>query len=329
VDLAQLTQAFAEQGGGSLGQLLGLMDVDLTSYPAVPEPPRLAEDALRALDVAVATSGGQVNTGHLLIGVLEVGGGALGRALAGSGFDLDELVARLREAVPEAPEPAQEPILSPNTRRLLSAATDRALRKNRSEATVDDLVKAAIDTGAGLMGRVLRELVGLDSDGSGEEGPASPVPLDEGARRMWELAAACGQHCERPLVGSPQLLAAALHGHEPLRQALQLQGLEAEDILASLLEALGLPREARVFEPLPDATPPVTHNVHRALAAAAARAGERGAAGPQDILLALLANEDAEAHRLLERLGVHVGLLREELAGQARALEPPDEPPPA
>ena len=308
------------------------MSTEHTSHPDGPEPIGLTEDARRAVQIAAGLSGGRVTTTHLLIGILDVGGGGLGRALAGVDVDLSALAARLREALPEPPGGAGEPALSPNTRRILTAAAERARRKSRQAATVDDLVDAALRTGAGAMGRLITELVELagQPEQPSADDQTHQVSLSGDAQGLWERAVACARQCEPPLLGSPQLLAAALHGEESLRDGLRLQGLDADDLLTSLFEALSLPESDGIFDAVADAHgPSVSHNIHRVLSEAEARGEKRGIGGAaaQDVVLALLHNETAEAHGFLERHGVHVGLLCTELTGRARALERTDDSP--
>ncbi|MEA3401475.1 MAG: CHAT domain-containing protein [Armatimonadota bacterium] len=319
ITLAQLSEQFAGAGGGMMGELLEWLCIDLSDYPRVPRAVPLSERAAEAVENAQDTakwSEGVVSSAHLLLGILEVGGGPLSGWLRSVGLDPDQATEKLREALLEGePDPAiDETSLSINAGRILATARRRARESERGEVLIADIVDAAAELHAGTFGRLL---AAWKYPGAGEaEGvPDVASGAAEDAAEAWNLApetmelvvagariaAACGHR----VVGTPHVVAAGLRISEPLSSAVRAVGYDPDQVLAGILAAMGAPEGTDALEATPrteDIAP--SSNLRQSVRRAHERAGSGAPLTPEQLLIAVLTQATGSTLAILQRMGM-------------------------
>ncbi len=319
ITLADLSEQFVEVGGGLMGELLEWLCIDLSDYPEVPAPIELSREAAQALENAQDTAKwneGAVSSAHLLLGILEAGGGPLPGWLRRVRLEPEAVAEKLRETLLEGdPDPTiDETTLSVNCGRIMATARRRAREAARGEVLIDDIVDAAAELQAGNFGKLLAE---WHYPGAGES-EVLPDVTSTGAHevaRAWKLApetedllvaaAHCAAACGHNVVGTPHVVAAGLRLNETLKDAVRGEGYDPEQVLAGIVLALGVPDGTDPFDATPERQQVApSSNILRSVRRAHQQAGTGEPLTQKQLLMAVLTQATGSAIAILQMMGL-------------------------
>jgi ATP-dependent Clp protease ATP-binding subunit ClpA len=214
-----------------------------------------------------------------------------------------------------------------SAKQVMALARREAQRFNHDSIETEHLLLGLIHQGSGVAARVLKNL-GVDvneisseieksiqQDGPSARVPLGLLPISPRAKKVLELTLEEANELDHDHIGTEHLLLGLLReNNDVAAQVLLKLGLKVEEVRNEVIELLGRESgEARTAGALPGAEESLV-----------ARAGEEslsaghGFVGTGHLLLALLADENGNARRILEDLGAGAERVREEKEKLAR-----------
>ncbi len=326
ISLRELTGQFTAGGGGIMGELLKTLSVPLADYPdarvRLPRSQEVEEAISSAETTAIMWGEGMMTSSHLMLGVLEAGGGPLANHIRRAGHTTSQVSEALKEQIMDASptRPATEVEYSFNVSRILLKAEERARETEREQLELTDVIDAAATLTAGGVGKFLKSIGYAPVGGPALRGRGTVPPepfTDQRVVGLLSAAARCMNAANHMCVGTPHLVATALHFHEGLRAAVMAQGADPEQVLQEILRRLGVPEGVAVFDERFAADEvALSHNLSMAAERARQMAGGSPSSAEQ-LLIAALTQTTGMIGALLQEMRIEPYQL-------ARALEEPD-----
>ena len=123
-----------------------------------------AEKALRiAHENAVQLGHNYVGTEHILLGLLQEGGGVAARVLQSQGVTVEKVVKRINELIGVSQDKAEQPVgLTPRTKRVLELSYVEARKMGHNYIGTEHILLGIVREGESVAVRILSDL-GLDS----------------------------------------------------------------------------------------------------------------------------------------------------------------------